>query len=90
MLDLTPPRHVSTLRQAAVADRRAERSHSAGAGTGFGLRPALAVADEPRSGGACTAEVRGSNPLRSTRKSPRIALVSRRPQYLDYLVRCVT
>jgi hypothetical protein len=39
------------LRQAAVADRGAERSHSAGAGTGFGLRPALAVADEPRRNG---------------------------------------
>ena len=41
------------LRQAAVADRGAERSHSAGAGTGFGLRPALAVADEPRRNGGC-------------------------------------
>ena len=40
-------------RQAAVADRGAERSHSAGAGTGFGLRPALAVADEPRRNGGC-------------------------------------
>jgi hypothetical protein len=40
-----------SLRQAAVADRGAERSHSAGAGTGFGLRPALAVADEPRRNG---------------------------------------
>jgi hypothetical protein len=39
------------LRQAAVADRGAERSHSAGAGTGFGLTPALAVADEPRRNG---------------------------------------
>jgi hypothetical protein len=50
-----------------------------GAGTGVGLRPAPAVADvadePPRNGrllpvkraGACTAEVRGSNPLRSTR-----------------------
>ena len=53
-----------------------------------GLRPAPAVADvadePPRNGrllpvkraGACTAEVRGSNPLRSTRKSARIALGS--------------
>ena len=47
-----------------------------GAGTGVGLRPAPAVADEPpRNGrllpvkraGACTAEVRGSNPLSSTK-----------------------
>jgi hypothetical protein len=49
-----------------------------GAGTGVGLRPAPAVADvadePPRNGrllpvkraGACTAEVRGSNPLSST------------------------
>ncbi|HZZ23613.1 MAG TPA: hypothetical protein VFE60_14040 [Roseiarcus sp.] len=48
-----------------------------GAGTGVGLRPAPAVADvadePPRNGrllpvkraGACTAEVRGSNPLSS-------------------------
>jgi len=45
-----------------------------GAGTGVGLRPAPAVADEPQwngrllpvmRAGACTAEVRGSNPLRS-------------------------
>jgi hypothetical protein len=37
--------------------------------------------------GACTAEVRGSNPLSSTRKSARTALGSGRPQSLDYLVR---
>jgi hypothetical protein len=54
-----------------------------GAGTGVGLRLAPAVADvadePPRNGrllpvkraGACTAEVRGSNPLRSIRKSAR-------------------
>ena len=56
-----------------------------GAGTGVGLRPALAVADEPpRNGrllpvkraGARTAEVRGSNPLRSTRKSGRSDVIS--------------
>ena len=70
-----------------------------GAGTGVGLRPAPAVADvadePPRNGrllpvkraGVCTAEVRGSNPLSSTRKSPRTTLGSRRPQSLDYLVR---
>jgi hypothetical protein len=45
--------------------------------TGVGLRPPPAVADEPprtggchrSSAGACTADVRGSNPLSSTRKS---------------------
>jgi hypothetical protein len=34
-----------------------------------------------------TAEVRGLNPLRSARKSPRTALGSLRPQSRDYLVR---
>jgi hypothetical protein len=60
-----------------------------GAGTGVALRPAPAVADvadEPLRNGrplpvkradACTAEVRGSNPLSSTRKSWQTALVSR-------------
>jgi hypothetical protein len=59
-----------------------------GAGTGVGLRPAPAVADvadePPRNGrllpvkraGTCTAEVRGSNPLSSTRKSTQIDMVS--------------
>ena len=32
-------RMTANVRQAAIADRGAERSHSAGAGTGFGLRP---------------------------------------------------
>ena len=60
-----------------------------GAGTGVGLRPAPAVADvadePPRNGrllpvkraGACTAEVRGSNPLSSTRKSAQIDVISK-------------
>jgi hypothetical protein len=37
--------------------------------------------------GACSVEVRGSNPLSSTWKSPRTARGSRHPQSLDYLVR---
>ena len=41
---------------------------------------------QARAGG-CTAEVRGSNPLRSTRKSVRAAPGSRSPQSLDNLVR---
>jgi hypothetical protein len=59
-----------------------------GAGTGVGLRPAPAVADvadePPRNGrllpvkraGACTAEIRGSNPLSSTRWSAQIDVIS--------------
>ena len=59
-----------------------------GAGTGVGLRPAPAVADvadePPRNGrllpvkraGACTAEVRGSNPLSSTTKSAQTDVTS--------------
>jgi hypothetical protein len=66
-----------------------------GAGTRVGLRPAPAVADvadePPRNGrllpvkraGACTAEVRGSNPLSSTKKSWSAAVVSRAPKSRD-------
>jgi hypothetical protein len=57
-----------------------------------GLRPAPAVADvadePPRNGrllpvkraGACTAEVRGSNPLRSTIQSAKAAQMPRLPE----------
>ena len=54
------------------------------------------VADEPRRNGrplpvkrarASTAEIRGSNPVSSARKSARTTLGSWRPQSLGYLVR---
>ena len=69
-----------------------------GAGTGVGLRPAPAVADvadePPRNGrllpvkraGACTAEVRGSNPLGSTIQSRQTDLVSRVTKTIAILV----
>jgi hypothetical protein len=55
-----------------------------GAGTGVTLRPAPAVADVAtnrrgtggKRAGACAAEVRGSNPLRSTGKSAQTDVTS--------------
>jgi hypothetical protein len=53
---------------------------------GFQTRPrhyeALETTAPSTRADACTAEVRGSNPLSSTRKSARAALGSRRPQSL--------
>jgi hypothetical protein len=63
------------------------------AGADLELGPAAPLGRKPwkqRSSvarSARTAEVRGSNPLSSTRKSAQTARGSRRPQSLDYLAR---
>ena len=79
-------RRTEALTSTELLKQRRSRAGSSGAPST--VSPAEPEAAAPSTSVATrAAEVRGSNPLRSTRKSTRTAPGSRRPQFLDYLVR---